>query len=606
MGQLAKTRPAGQGDSGAASAYHEKMATHRARGFTLIELLVVVVIISLIAAVMIPALLRQMQRQRREAPAASPHLSQSAPSAIASVEGISGEPARLAHIESTDVRVDLRARQLLDGGAVHTEYDAAFVGTFTVRSGAPLAGVLSFRFPFPPGISEARDVSLRVQRPGGVLVDPAPEEVSYQRDGIRWTAQVPAGGRATVVVSYVAQGRDAFVYDAVGGGHARSGAVRFSLSYSGARPVVPPASLQPSEVAPGAMTWRFSDLISEKPIRVELPAGSSPLGRLILLCQLAGLAVLLFGAGFWYLSEGQRPGGLDHFRLGHFLLVALTYSLFFVVFAVVGYRGSLAAGLLLGAGTSLPLLLLHTSRTSGWPFALRRGLPLSIFSLSCVVLGVYLEEQRAYVLMGATVIIVAYATVTYRGWAAGRLAHRLAGLDEARRQGEAIEAEAGQLLVDHPGQPGAEELARAADQLGQRLGRLRALRQEGDPRSLGLALGEVMGLRWAIESTSERAAILRQGITRSKARAERMERAERCPACGAETGAAPFCAACGTRRPLRLACGCGQETRLPVHLFGKGWQGRALHCQACGERLALPEKPATADASPACAHRRRA
>lgn len=206
-----------------------------------------------------------------------------------------------------------------------------------------------------------------------------------------------------MVVSYVAQGRDAFVYDAVGGGRKRSGAVRFTLSYQGARPVVAPSSLQPSEVGPGVMTWRFSDLISEKPIRVELPAGSSPLGRLILLCQLAGLAVLLFGAGFWYLSEGQRPGGLDHFRLGHFLLVALTYSLFFVVFAVVGYRGSLAAALLLGAGTSLPLLLLHTSRTSGWPFALHRGLPLSLFSLGCVVLGVYLEDQRAYVLMGATV-----------------------------------------------------------------------------------------------------------------------------------------------------------------------------------------------------------
>jgi prepilin-type N-terminal cleavage/methylation domain-containing protein len=167
------------------------MATPRARGFTLIELLVVVVIISLIAAVMIPALLRQMQRQRREAPAAGPHLSQSAPSAIAAADGPGGpgsEEARLAHIESTDVRVDLRARQLLAGGAVHTEYDAAFQGTFTIRSGAPRAGVLTFRFPFPPGISEARDVSLRVQRPGGVLVDPEPEEVSYQREGIRWSA----------------------------------------------------------------------------------------------------------------------------------------------------------------------------------------------------------------------------------------------------------------------------------------------------------------------------------------------------------------------------------------------------------------------------------
>ena len=55
----------------------------------------------------------------------------------------------------------------------------------------------------------------------------------------------------------------------------------------------------------------------------------SPTGRAILFLRLAGLAVLLFGLGFIYLNDLKEPGRLDSFRWGHFLLLALTYSLFF-------------------------------------------------------------------------------------------------------------------------------------------------------------------------------------------------------------------------------------------------------------------------------------
>ena len=82
-----------------------------------------------------------------------------------------------------------------------------------------------------------------------------------------------------------------------------------------------------------------ADLITDRSIVVQLPAGTSPLGRLVLLCQLAGLAVLLFGAGFWYLCEARDPATLDAFRLPHFLLLALNYWLFFGLFALLGFEG---------------------------------------------------------------------------------------------------------------------------------------------------------------------------------------------------------------------------------------------------------------------------
>ena len=153
---------------------------------------------------------------------------------------------------------------------------------------------------------------------------------------------------------------------------------------------------------------------------LEFPAGTSPLGRVILALQLAGVAVLLFGAGFWYLSEGQTPGRLDDFRWGHFLLLALNYSLFFAIFAVLGYRGSSAFALTVAAVVSLPLLMLHVVRITNASFAFGRVLPLAMLTSTTVVGGVFLDRQRPLVLLAAAVLLIVFLTVSYGSWLAGR------------------------------------------------------------------------------------------------------------------------------------------------------------------------------------------
>jgi hypothetical protein len=233
---------------------------------------------------------------------------------------------------------------------------------------------------------------------------------------------VAPGDAIAAVVSYTASGREALFYDVAGSG--RSGLVEVDLELHDApRAVVPPDSLQPAARDGSHLRWRFESLITDKAIVVELPAGSSPLGRVILLLQLAGLAVLLFGGGFWYLSEGDEPGRLDDFRWGHFLLLALNYSLFFGIFAVLGYRGSAPLSLAVASAVSLPLLMLHVARIATPRFAFRSALPLAVLSLGTVVAGVFLEEQRALVFLGASIALIAFATLSFRGWAAGREAY---------------------------------------------------------------------------------------------------------------------------------------------------------------------------------------
>jgi prepilin-type N-terminal cleavage/methylation domain-containing protein len=392
-----------------------------AMGFTLVELMIVVVIISIIAAIAIPTLLSQMERaaQQEEADMPSQPIRQEPPSAEAEM-GPSGERGLPPVIESSEVELDLYSTHVLDRFGVYTRYDAEFSGTFVVRNTDAVVDTITIRFPFPPGINEARNVSLMLRDDQNRLEEPL--GVIYGLEGIEWRGHVPPGNAVSAVVSYTAQGREALVYDVAGRG--RSGTVRVDLQlHDTPRAVIPPGSLQPAERDGPNLHWRFDALITNKAIVVELPAVASPLGRVILLLQLAGLAVLVFGAGFWYLSEGLHPGRLDNFRWGHFLLLALNYSLFFGIYAVIGYRGLESIALGAASVVSLPLLMLHVIRITDRSFALSRVLPLVVFTLATAVAGVFFDRQRALVFLAAAVFVIAFLTVTYRRWAAGRKAH---------------------------------------------------------------------------------------------------------------------------------------------------------------------------------------
>jgi prepilin-type N-terminal cleavage/methylation domain-containing protein len=424
------------------------------RGFTLIELLVVVVIISILGAIAVPVFLSKLEdaAQEHEADQPSQPISQAPPSAEV-VAGPDQERGRPPVFESTEVQLDLHSSHVLEQFRVHTRYDAVFSGTFVIRNVDPVIDSITLRFPFPPGISEARDVSLKLRDDQGRLQESL--DATYTLEGIEWTGHVPPGEAVTSVVSYAAQGSDALVYDVAGRG--RSGVVLVDLQLHNApRAVVPPRSLQPVEREGTQLRWQFASLVTSKPIVVELPAVSSPLGRVILLMQLAGIAVLFFGGGFWYLSEEQRPGRLDDFRLGHFLLLALNYSLFFGILAVLGYRGSALVALVVAGSVSLPLLMLHVARVTDLSFALTRVLPLVVFTLGTVVAGVFLDQHRAVVFLGAAVVIVAFPTVTYSRWSGRRQAH--VEEEETRREKWAHQVELGKVLASLRELVGRQEL----------------------------------------------------------------------------------------------------------------------------------------------------
>jgi prepilin-type N-terminal cleavage/methylation domain-containing protein len=606
----------------------------RTRGFTLIELLIVVVIIALLAAVVLPRVLGRMEQARTapQEPTPVPRLAQAAPSARAEGFPEGHQPSPPA-MESLQVHVQLTSMPRLEGSRVQSLYDASLSGTLTVRNTDSLASRLHVFIPFPEGLSEAREVSL--QQVGAQGQRSEAQGAEYRLEGIAWTGPVPPGQSVTLAVSYAMRGSEAFVYDVTGPG--RSGQVRVEVEVHNARRLVVPAnSLQPTEVGEGRLVWSLGRLVASRPLVVELPADASPLGRLVLLCQLAALAVLLFGAGFWYLNELRKPGSLDDFRWGHFLLLALNYSLFFVVFAVVGWRG--AAGMALGvaAGAGLPLLVLHTARLADWRFSLTRVAPLAVLTLGAVVGAVYAEEWRAHVLLGVGVVPLAFVTLTYRRWSEARQTHehtrevargrerkaeeveqRLKEVERLLEEGESEVREA-QASLQSAEEGVARERSEVQAALGQvaALGaRLAALRTERGESLGGVQyvewvrerLRELRELKWQVElvlatlkGATQR---VRQRCDQLQARAEQAQRAvgTHCMACGAAWGGpARYCPECGQPGVQALGCTrCGEEFLLPTHLLTYGLGSQPLHCRGCGEPL--PHQPLLALPQPVVA-----
>ncbi|HVF10842.1 MAG TPA: prepilin-type N-terminal cleavage/methylation domain-containing protein [Abditibacteriaceae bacterium] len=603
-------------------------------GFTLIELLVVVSIIAIISAILLPVFIRardiarkkvaeqeMMPRPvRRQVAAARPAL----PSGVPPI------------IDSADLRMALTSSYHRIGMDVYTRYRVDCTGRITFRHPGDAGGSqVLLIVPFPDNTQEARNVQLTLLRNGRPEAQ-SPNNVIYDRTGIYYLASLPRGEPLTANVNFTALGREQFDYDLPPARQLRSVTITLGLrgvsSYT-----IPDEALQPSTADPQQLRWEFKNLVSDRRISVLIPGAEAPLARVLLLLRLVGLAVLLFGAGFWYLSEQVQPGQLDKFRWGHFLLLALTYSLFFVIFTVLEFHGTLPTPLSMAVSAvfSLPLLVLHVSRVLNLRFAITSVLPLTIFTLGMVLNGVYGGALRDYVFIGATVFVIGYVTVNYQSWAAGRERRRLESeAAYTNRRRELIErvttelgaqmaelsgadAQAGELLKSEPQGALAEELAPARSRLARArepVSELHKAHQDLENRLTHIPVQPDWEPTETFNRLEREAAAFRSRIEPHVTRLQTELAAYRqalksvatparegqlhCVACGQPVPDAPFCQQCGCVHPIIATCaGCGERITIPVHLLAEGRQDTALFCSRCGTRV--PTLLARADTSDA-------
>lgn len=540
----------------------------RERAFTLIELMIVVAIFALISAVLVPSFLRARSNALEKT-------AQKAHEQTAPVRELpEGQRPSTATVE---MQLKLDREPMRVGFEVLNRYRLHHQAHF--RFGLAERPTL-IQIPLP---AENRAFGqFQVLRRVGEGQWAKPEGLVMSPEWLAWSEQ--PGPEVEVQVRYQSEGENGlFLAMPPANLHTE---IKVKLE-DPSSVSVPPAGLRARE--PGV--WESRQILSPPPLVLELPVLADPLARVVKLFRLTGLAVLLFGAGFWYLGELYRSGSLKQFRFASFSLLAVNYSMFFVCFAVLGFHEvvSPSLNLVLSAMLTAPVLVFHVAQIQDWRFALTRALPLSLATLGLVFNGVYVGDYRDYVYLAYALATGLLLTLSYRPFLAvsqrreeskkTQLEALLVSYYAAQDSGRQLHAEATEMVESGRLRVSQRDSLRSA--LDQFASKTQHLELSSDPESAHYYVEDYE--RRLVDATTT----LRREVDflrESLAEPEPLDDLYFCLACGQQALGGKYCCHCSLPLPEVTPCpGCQTENVIPKHLNAQG----PYHCHKCGQRRAL-------------------
>ena len=355
-----------------------------------------------------------------------------------------------------------------------------------------------------------------------------------------------------------------------------------------------------------------------------------------------------------YLNDLKMPGRLDQFRWGHFLLLAVNYSLFFILFTllITGKNLTTLSAFLVAAVVSFPLLMFHVARSWGTGFAVKYILPLTLFTLAIVFNGVYGAGFRLYGFLILFVFTTAFFTITYRTWSDKLKAHKR---EIQKKNDQQIEKKKNDKIEKNREESLKKErislkrkvsaviskgnsLFNSAQNLENQvtilfmteddiLNKSRTtmnnclstitdlrtshykIREDFDELNEITELSEYKTNCSSMEKKDKQVQIqLEQTYKLLKSTTDqinqerekkRIQSGEKqgiihCISCGYAFPLANFCPECGIKSPVKLTCGnCGDTYMLPLHSLGKTKPEDKVCCLTCGQphNFKFPEEP---------------
>lgn len=311
--------------------------------------------------------------------------------------------ARESHI-TADLNVRYEQRQ----GVTITAYDLDFGGDYVVANPDTKQVILDMDFPFPQNASVLSAVTFAVD-------SVEPPGVTYSMQGIHWRALLEPGQESQVQVRYRAEGVGSFAYSIPSSQRIRDFDLRVTVK--GAQEInLPDSALKPTkrqDAADGTtLNWRYSDVITNRSVTVELPARPSlafaqrieKLGEFF--TQLALAAPFLTLLFILCLLAVARLEGLK-MTLEHNTLLGIGFFLYYPLFIFTAGFVDLPLAFAIALIVAGALVMGYGTRVIGKQLSAIYLIPLLVVFYGLLTRGLTAPRYLGIMLVVSSVLLVA-------------------------------------------------------------------------------------------------------------------------------------------------------------------------------------------------------
>lgn len=274
-------------------------------------------------------------------------------------------PAQYLELESSDIQVALKLKHRQKGLLWYSTYEVTFDGRYTIQNPSDETEEIKVRFAFPAYSAIYDDFIFTVND-----IETTPTEKSGE--GIVSTVELAPAEQADIHITYKSRGLDRWLYSF---GSGIVNVKNFTLTVDTdfkdinfpARTIS--ASTKTSTPQGWNLQWRFTNLLSDFNVGVEMPRKLNPGSLASRMSFFAPVSLLFFFTVLMILGVMQEV----NLHPMHYFFLAASFFSFHLLFAYLADHLPLQLTFIISAVVSLTLVVSYLWRVVNLRFALREA-----------------------------------------------------------------------------------------------------------------------------------------------------------------------------------------------------------------------------------------